>query len=112
MPRIPPPSRLSTRKDFGIGAAAAVVSSTYLLTLRRVRIAAAAVALADLAVPVVDAQLGPLVAADLAAAVDRLALRVEGGRRARGAIPPHVPASARVGDDVVSFRTFSRRHPE
>src|SRR3954454_23553234 len=112
MPRIPPPSRLSTRKGFGIGAAAAVVSSTYPLTLRRVRIVAVAVAPADLAVPVVDAQLSTLIAADLAAAVARLALRVEVGRHARGAAPPHVPAAARVGDDVVGFRTFSHRHPE
>src|SRR3954447_7543029 len=112
MPRMPPPSRLSTRKGFSIGAAAAVVWSTYLLTLRRVRIVAVAVALADLAVLGVDAQLGPLFPSDLAAAVARLALRVEMGRYARGPAPPHVPATARVRDDVVSFRTFPRRHPE
>lgn len=64
-----------------------------------------AVAAGDPAVLVVNAKLGPLIAADRAAAIDGLALRLVVAARAARAAALDVPAPVRVRYDMVGLRS-------
>ena len=60
-----------------------------------------AIALGDSAIPVVDNQLGTLVAADLPAPVDGVLLIIEMARGAAAATLLNIPPAAPTGDDVM-----------
>jgi hypothetical protein len=80
------------------------------LPTRRVRITAMAVAAADLTVEVMDSELCALITTDLPALVDSLTLRIVVTAGAFGPTPLYIPATLRVMDNVVGFRTFSGLH--
>ena len=60
-----------------------------------------AITLGDFAIPVVDNQLGTLVAADLSAPVDGVLLVIEMARGAAAATLLNIPSAASAGDDVM-----------
>ncbi len=60
-----------------------------------------AIALGDSAVPIVDNQLGALVAADLPSPIDGVLLPVEVTRSTAATAPFDVPPAASIRDDVM-----------
>ncbi len=76
----------------------------------RTGVIAVAVALRDFAIPVVDNQLGTLVAADLSCPVDGILLLIEVTRGAAAATLLDIPPAAPAGHDVMCFPAHGN-HP-
>jgi hypothetical protein len=74
-----------------------------MLVLRRTGVVAVAITLGDSAIPIVDNQLGALVAADLPSPVNGVLLPVEVTRSSAAAAPFDVPPAAFIRDDVMRF---------
>lgn len=66
-----------------------------------------AVALGDAPILVVDAQLSPLISADLPGVVDRLLLRFKVTRRAIATATPNIPAAIGSWHNMMRFRAFA-----
>jgi hypothetical protein len=64
-------------------------------------VVAVAVRVRDFSVAVVDDELSTLVLADDSAAIDSVSLRVGVDRSPFCSIPPHIPASSGVGDNMM-----------
>ena len=72
-----------------------------MLVLWRTGVIAVAIALGDFAVPIMDNQLGTLIAADLPGSVDGVLLPVEVPRSPTATATLNVPPAAPMRDDVV-----------
>lgn len=70
-----------------------------------IRIAAMAVAVGDLAIEIVDPQFGALIAADLSAATNGIALRLVVAACAACAAALDVPTAIAIRDDMVGLRS-------
>src|SRR5438105_3059940 len=99
----------SRRKKARRQIAAGPPRLTRRLALRRERIVTVAVFVADLAVLVMNHQLGALVVADDTCAVNRLLFRVEMAGGAVGTALLDVPASLRGGNNVSRFAGHGRK---
>lgn len=82
-----------------------------MLVLGRTGVVPVAVALGNFTVPVVDDQLGTLVAADLPAPVDGVLLPVEIRRSTAAATPFDIPPAIPIGDDVMRLPAQGNHPP-
>jgi len=82
-----------------------------MLVLGRTGVVAVAIALGDFAIPVVDNQLGSLVAADLPGPVDGVLLPVEVPRSTTATATLDVPSAAPIRDDVMRLPAHGPHPP-